>query len=98
MPGRAHVDERRWREIPARGELELGTVASGLELDSVVVESESHPGALVTRSCDVVAAGGGLGETAWLWGRTITVVLDDGTRVEGVVVDVGDPMAIVADE
>ncbi|HUQ06731.1 MAG TPA: hypothetical protein VM261_29715 [Kofleriaceae bacterium] len=98
MPGRAHVDERRWRDVPARGELELGVVASGLELDSVVVESESDPGALTTRSCDVVAAGGGLGETAWLWGRTVAVVTDAGARIEGVVVDVGDPMALIADD
>lgn len=98
MPGRAHVDERRWREVPAKGEIELGAVASGLELDSVVVESESDPGALTTRSCDVVAASGGLRETAWLWGRTISVAVDGGPPVEGVVVDVGDPMAVIEDE
>ena len=33
-PGRAHVDERRWQEVPARGEVELGPVAAQLELDS----------------------------------------------------------------
>jgi hypothetical protein len=97
-PGRAHVDERRWREVPARGALELGTVAAGLELDSVVVESESDRGGLTTRSCDVVAAAGALDQTAWLWGRTVVVVTDDGARVEGVVVEVGDPMAVVADD
>lgn len=98
MPGRAHVDERAWREVPARGELELGIVAVGLELDSVVVESDSDPGGLATRSCDVVAAAGGLRETAWLWGRTISVTLDDGAIITGVVVDVGDPMAVIEDE
>lgn len=97
-PGRAHVDERRWRDVPANGELELGTVASGLELDSVVVESESAPGAISTRSCEVVAAVGGLRETAWLWGRAITVVVEGGASVTGVVVDVGDPMAVIEDE
>jgi hypothetical protein len=98
MPGRAHVDDRTWREVPAKGELELGAVASGLELDSVVVESESDPGALTTRSCDVVAAVSGLRETAWLWGRTIAVTVEGGPPVAGVVVDVGDPMAVIEDE
>jgi len=98
MAGRAHVDERRWRDVPARGTLDLGAVASGLELDSVVVESESDPGALTTRSCDVVAAAAGLREAAWLWGRAVTVHVEGGPPVEGVVVEVGDPMAVIEDE
>ncbi len=93
--GRAHVDERRWREVPAHGELELGEVALGLELDSVVVESDSDPGGVATRSCHVAGAAEGLRDPSWLWGRQVTVTLARGVAIEGEVIDVGDPVAII---
>lgn len=95
--GRAHVDDRSWREVPASGELELGPVPARLELESVVVESISDPGGLRARSCHVISAADGLAEPGWLWGRTITFVLRDGAVVRGRVLEVGEPVAVIDD-
>ncbi len=96
-PALAHVDERRWREVPAAGEVALGPVAAGVVLDSVVVEAASGPGELVARACRVEGAAAGLHDPAWLWGREVEVGRAGGEPLTGVVVEVGELVALVDD-
>ncbi|HVK72619.1 MAG TPA: hypothetical protein VM734_04840 [Kofleriaceae bacterium] len=93
--GRAHVDDRRWLDVPADGELELTGVSSSLALDSVVLESLGEPGALTTSRCQVVASADGLRDGAWLVGHEVAVATAGGGEVTGTVVEVGDPVALV---
>lgn len=92
-----HVDERRWVEVPASGELVLGPVAPQLALDSVVVELLDDPRPVQARGCHVDGAAGALRDAAWLWGRPATIALAGGDVVEGEIVEVGEPVAIIDD-
>jgi hypothetical protein len=95
--GHGHIDERRWIDVPARGELLLGPVSPRLELDSVVTEALDDPRALAAQGCHVLGAAAGLRDAAWLWNRPATVTLSGGDTVEGEIVDVGEPVAIIDD-
>ncbi len=92
-----HIDERRWMEVPARGELLLGPVSPRLELDSVVIEAVDDPRVLSAQGCHVIGAAAGLRDAAWLWNRTAIVTLGGGDTVEGEIVEVGEPVAIIDD-
>lgn len=95
--GHGHLDERRWLDVPARGELLLGPVSPRLELDSVVIEALDDPRALSAQGCHVLGAAAGLRDAAWLWNRPATVTLAGGDTVEGEIVEVGEPVAIIDD-
>ena len=98
----AYVDDRRWIDLPADGDLVLPELAPGADLDSLVVEPLGAPGALALVRCarapsfaGVVGGarrgrGGGGGPAQALLGRSVEIGLDGGGTVAGIVRSVDD--------
>jgi hypothetical protein len=88
----AFVDDRRWIDLPASGELVLPELAPGAQLDSVVIEPLGAPGAVAVVGCarpptstGAVGRGGGASPGAALIGRRVSITFTGGGGAAGVV-------------
>lgn len=95
---RAHVDDRRWLDVPRDGWLDIPDVDGGLTLDSVVVDSVTDPGGVTAGQCHRVRADRGVAGGAWLVGHDVTFTTAAGATVRGRVTDIAGLIGVIRDD